>query len=312
MHTCVRRQFILASFLLSVATAPAAPRAEHVIILSIDGGKPAVIAQSKVPVLDRLVKEGAHTWTAQTVFPSITLPSHTSMLTGVDIETHQIRWNNWQPGAGFVKVPTIFTEAKQAGLSTAMFVGKEKLRHIAIPGSVDIFNYERQQSGEVTKEDPTAKDKKAKTKEGTVPAKIVAAKFAAYFKEKKPALTMIHFPDTDTAGHKYGWHSPEQIAAFADVDAALAVVRKAIETAGVADKTVLIISADHGGHDKTHGSDSPEDMNIPWIAWGNGVKAGAEIKAPVKTYDTAATALWLLGRPVPASFVGKPVTAAFQ
>jgi len=310
MKSLSRRFFILGSLLSFALTVSAAPRAEHVIILSIDGGKPAVIAQSKMPVLNKIVREGAHTWTAQTVFPSITLPSHTSMLTGVDIGTHQITWNNWIPGAGFVKVPTVFTEAKKAGLSTAMFVGKEKLRTIAVPGSVDIFNYERQKSGEVTKDDGSGKNKKMK--EGTVPAKIVSEKFASYFVEKKPALTMIHFPDTDTAGHKYGWGSPEQIAAFADVDAALGVVRKAIEAAGVADNTVLIISADHGGHDKTHGSNSPEDMNIPWIAWGKGVKPNTEIKAPVKTYDSAATALWLLGLPVPDTFAGKPVASAFK
>jgi predicted AlkP superfamily pyrophosphatase or phosphodiesterase len=310
MTFIARRTFLVAS-LFAAASAFAAPRAEHVIILSIDGGKPAVIAQSQMPVLNRIVREGAHTWTAQTVFPSVTLPSHTSMLTGVDIETHQIRWNNWQPGAGFVKVPTLFTEAKKAGLSTAMFVGKEKLRHIAIPGSVDVFKYDRQQSGEVAKEDGTGKTPKM-TKEGTVPAKIVSEQFAAYFKEKKPAVTMIHFPDTDSAGHKYGWGSPEQIAAFAEVDKALAVVRGAIEQAGVADKTVLIISADHGGHDKTHGSDSPEDMNIPWIAWGGGVRAGGEIKSAVKTYDSAATALWLLGLATPEKFDGKPVTEAFK
>jgi predicted AlkP superfamily pyrophosphatase or phosphodiesterase len=311
MNRIPRRTFLLTLFLAPLL-AGAAPRAQHVIILSIDGGKPAVIAQSQMPVLQRIVREGAHTWTAQTVFPSVTLPSHTSMLTGVDIETHQIRWNTWQPGAGFVKVPTIFTEAKKAGLSTAMFVGKEKLRHVAIPGSVDLFNYERQQSGEVAKPDPTAQDQKARTKEGTVPAKIVAEKFAEYFPAKKPALTMVHFPDTDSAGHKYGWGSPEQIAAFAEVDKALGVVRRAIEQSGVAEQTVLIISADHGGHDKTHGTDSPEDMNIPWIAWGRGVKRGAEIAGPVKTYDTAATALWLLGVPAPEGFAGKPVTRAFN
>ena len=71
------------------------------------------------------------------------------------------------------------------------------------------------------------------------------------------------------------------------------------------------IGADHGGHDKTHGDPFPYDMNIPWIAWGAGVQPGHLITNPVTTYDTAATALWLLGIPVPASFDGKPVKEAF-
>jgi hypothetical protein len=46
----------------------AAPRAEHVFIISIDGGKPAVIAQSAMPVLNRLVREGACSETVSKLF----------------------------------------------------------------------------------------------------------------------------------------------------------------------------------------------------------------------------------------------------
>jgi hypothetical protein len=53
-------------------------------------------------------------------------------------------------------------------------------------------------------------------------------------------------------------------------------------------------------------------MTIPWIAWGAGVRPGYEITAPVTTDDTAATALWLLDVPIPASFDGKPVETAFS
>ena len=71
------------------------------------------------------------------------------------------------------------------------------------------------------------------------------------------------------------------------------------------------MSADHGGHNKTHGTKSPEDMTIPWIVWGEGVKPGFKITAPVTTCDTAATALWLLDVPLPSNLDGKPVTSAF-
>jgi arylsulfatase A-like enzyme len=125
------------------AAVNAAPRTEHVFIISIDGGSPAVIQRSKMPVLKKLVKEGACSWTAQTIKPSITLPSHTSMLTGVGADKHKITWNNWSPAKGVVGVPTVFTAAKQAGFSTAMFVGKEKFRHLLQPGTVDEFCYDR-------------------------------------------------------------------------------------------------------------------------------------------------------------------------
>ncbi|MBI3879475.1 MAG: alkaline phosphatase family protein [Verrucomicrobia bacterium] len=309
--TAFLRRFAISLLVFTAAfTALAERRAEHVFIISIDGGKPAVIQQSAMPVLKKLVAEGAHTWTAQTIYPSKTLPSHTSMLTGVGPDKHMISWNNWLPTNGLVSVPTVFSEAKHAGLSTGMFVGKEKFRHLALPGTLDIFDYNKAASGVGV--DKTMAGQALATKEGTVLAKTVAADVAPFIKEKKPNLCMIHFTDTDNTGHKSGWGSTNQMQAFADTDAALGVVVKAIQDAGIADTSVILISADHGGHDKTHGFNTPDDMTIPWIAWGKGVKKGFAIDAPVTTYDMAATALWLLDVKRPESFDGQPVATAFE
>lgn len=262
-------------------------RVDHVVIISFDGGKPSVMQDSEMPVFDSMVAEGAHTFNAQTIFPSITLVSHTSMLTGVGPKTHKVLWNDYRVEKGFVTVPTVFSLAKAQGLSTAMFVGKSKFQHLNVPGTVDQF------------ENPD------------YDAAQVAAQAAKYITEKKPNLCFLHFADGDGAGHKFGWGSPEQITAFNTEDQALKVVKDAIEAAGLKDSTIVLMSADHGGHDKTHGSNRPEDMTIPWVAWGAGVKPGFTIEDAVSTCDTAATALWLLGVDVPAEWEGKPVTAAF-
>jgi arylsulfatase A-like enzyme len=73
----------------------------------------------------------------------------------------------------------------------------------------------------------------------------------------------------------------------------------------------LIITADHGGHGKGHGSDDPRDVTIPWIAWGRGVRAGELTGDPVRTVDTASTVLWLLGLSEPTDWHGAPIAAAF-
>lgn len=130
--------------------------------------------------------------------------------------------------------------------------------------------------------------------------------------EKKPNLCFIHFADSDGAGHQYGWGSAEQIKSFADEDVALRMVRDAVRQAGIEGQSTFILSADHGGHDKTHGSNSPADMTIPWITWGAAVRPNFSINSAVNTCDTAATALWLLDVPVPAGWDGKPVTGAFK
>ena len=293
----------------AVAAWGSSPGADHVFIISIDGGKPAVIAQSRMPTLKRLANEGAYTWRASTIYPSVTLPSHASMLTGVGPAKHKIVWNVWKPDAGVVHVPTVFSEAKKAGYSTAMFVGKEKFRHLAVPGSLDCFHYNREQSRELTK--PILGSDQVEKSE-SVPAGMVAQDAARYIREKRPNLCFIHFTDPDDIGHKYGWGSREQVKAFEDVDEALGVVLQALDAANITSESVVILTADHGGHGKTHGLNIPADMEIPWVVWGRGVKRGFIITEPVATFDTAVTALWLLNVPKLDSPDGQVVDSAFE
>jgi predicted AlkP superfamily pyrophosphatase or phosphodiesterase len=294
-------------FFVSVLSVSAAPRAEHVFVFSFDGGKPAVIAESEMPVLKKLVAEGAVTWEASTIFPSKTLPSHTSMMTGVGPDKHQVLWNDYMPIRGFVKVPTMFSllKAKEPNAVTGMFVGKVKFRHLWLDGSLDMFDYGGPQDRSPVAGTP-------EIEKGKKPSQEVAKQASAWIKEHKPKLAFIHLTDPDSAGHASGWGSPEQKEALKVSDQAFSQVVKAIKEAGIADSSVIIVSADHGGHDKTHGLDIPDDMHIPWLAWGKGVKKGFKITEPVKTYDTAATALWLLDVPLPAEFDGKPVVSAFE
>jgi predicted AlkP superfamily pyrophosphatase or phosphodiesterase len=261
-------------------------RAEHVFIVSFDGGKPSVMQQSYMPTLQGLLKDGAGSWAARTVFPSITLVSHTSMLTGVQPAKHKVDWNDWKPEKGVVGVPTVFAVAKQAKKTTALFAGKEKFAHLYQPKTLNAF---------------------------AVPeysAKTVGETAARYIQENRPHLCFIHFADSDGAGHSKGWGSPEQLEAFATEDRALKLLLNAIRKAGIQKRSAILLTADHGGHDKTHGTASDEDMLIPWIAFGAGIKRGVTLSTAVSTCDTAATALELLGIAIPPDWDGKPVYEA--
>jgi arylsulfatase A-like enzyme len=77
-------------------------------------------------------------------------------------------------------------------------------------------------------------------------------------------------------------------------------------------QTLLIITADHGGSERRHGSDSPEDMTIPWLAVGPGISAGVTLQSKIVTYDTAATALYALHVPTPPEWDGRPVKEIFE
>ncbi|MDR1190247.1 MAG: alkaline phosphatase family protein [Verrucomicrobiales bacterium] len=288
--------------LIGGSLSAAERRVEHVFIISFDQGGGEILRGQPAPAFKKMFAEGAATWRAYTIVPSITLPSHTSMLTGVGIQEHQVDWNDYQPERGTVSVPTVFSLAKERGLTTAMFVGKEKFKHLVLPGSVDVF-YVGDSALEIARNFATRITTMSKT-EGPL----------------EPHLCFIHFAEIDSTGHKFGIGSPEQNRAIADCDAALTVIRDAVERAGLAADSVFILTADHGGHNETkdgktrgtHGNSKHTDVDIPWVAWGKGARRGVTISAPVLTYDTAATALWLLGVPVPESFWGKPVISAFE
>ena len=117
------------------------PHATRVLILSIDGLRPDAIALAPMPNLLALMQNSAYTLNAQTIYPSSTLPSHSSMLTGLCPSKHGVDWNDYIPERGYAQGTDLFDIAHAAGLQTVMHVGKEKLRQITEPASLDIFTY---------------------------------------------------------------------------------------------------------------------------------------------------------------------------
>jgi arylsulfatase A-like enzyme len=265
------------------AVAATPRRAARVLIISEDGLRADAIGKMNLPFHQRLWQHGAYSWKARTIRTASTLPSHAAMLSGFDVKDHGLTWNNWKPARGYIQVPTIFEEAEHHGMKTAMFVGKFKLRHIARPGTVDVF------------ERPGYYCKK------------VADEAAGYLAREGPQLAFVHFSNPDEAGHKAGWTSDSYAHAIQEDDRCLGVILTALDRAGLADDTLIIVSADHGGHGKSHTGALAVDREIPWIARGPGVRAGYRIRGPVSTLDTAATALDALGLPVPDEAHGHPL-----
>ncbi|HVK78644.1 MAG TPA: alkaline phosphatase [Kofleriaceae bacterium] len=252
-----------------VSPPPRAPaRPAHVVIISEDGMRPDALTEELAPRHVALMKEATVARRADTIPQSDTLPSHASMLSGFGARQHGLGWNSFKPERGYIHVPTVFSIAEEAGLETAMIVGKPKLRHIAPPGTVGHFERPSYLCGGV------------------------ARRAAAYFDEHRPDLLFVHFSDPDEYGHSHGWMSPEYRRAVRNSDRCLGTVLDAIERSGLADSTLVIVTADHGGHGRHHsrGHDAVE-RQIPWIARGPGADEDSVLDAPMTTMDTAATVL---------------------
>ena len=265
----------------------------HVVVISIDGLRPDAIEQFGAATLRRMMDEGSYTLEARTIDPSRTLPSHVSMLTGVPPSVHGITWNSDETKTrGVVQVPTVFDVARKRGLRTAAFFSKAKFHHLERPGSLDYVLSPRgprkQFSGERTVDD-----------------------LERYLRQARPNLLFVHLPDVDEAGHRRGWMGASYGRAVRQTDALVARVRDAAERAFGAGGYTLIVTADHGGSDKGHGGTHANHVNIPWIAWGRGVRPATQLPAGVRTMDTAATVLWLLAVDVPREWTGVPVAGAF-
>ncbi|MFO0557129.1 MAG: alkaline phosphatase family protein [Polyangiales bacterium] len=260
---------------------------DHVVVVSIDGLRPDAVTMTDAPNLRRLRQIAAWSTEARTITRSYTLPSHTSMLTGVDADRHGLVHNNFTPRYGFTRAPSALYYAHDAGFTTAMFVSKPKFRHIAIPGSVDVFS------------------------RPDYVCRPVMNAAVEHLRQTREGLTFIHLSEPDGAGHERGWMTASYLRAIAAADVCMGTLLTAIEARADRDRILLIISADHGGHGRTHGSTREEDMRIPWIAWGSRVVPG-EFSDPVSTMDTAATALAALGVEVPADMVGRPVQRALS
>jgi phosphopentomutase len=121
-------------------------------------------------------------------------------------------------------------------------------------------------------------------------------------------LLFVHFPDVDIVGHAQGWMSTPYLEQVTVADEAIGRLLSALPP-----ETTIIITSDHGGRATVHGSAIPEDMTIPWIVVGPRIPArGRELTRPVRTVDTAVTALYVLGLRPGGAASGAVVAEAFS
>jgi predicted AlkP superfamily pyrophosphatase or phosphodiesterase len=264
----------------------------NVLLVSIDGLRPDAIARFAAPTLQRLVREGSYSLKARTTLPSKTLPSHASMLSGEPPDEHGVLWNNVTSAEKeIVEFPTVFSIARNHGYQTAAFFSKAKFQPLQRPGTLD---YSQAPGGWF----------------GRWSSRRTVDDIVAHLASERPNVLFVHLTDPDRAGHSSGWMSDAYGRAVAETDAALAHLVSAADTAYGAGNYAVIVTADHGGHEYSHGTDDVRDVTIPWIAWGRGVHTG-EIAAAIETTDTAATVLWLLGVAPPREWDGAPIVDAF-
>jgi predicted AlkP superfamily pyrophosphatase or phosphodiesterase len=244
----------------------------RVVLISIDGLSPEHYLHPerlgvKVPTLEALRNSGSFAEAVVGQYPSVTYPSHVSIVTGVRPARHGVVYNTifdppngsqrWYWESSAIRVPTLWDLALARGLkvgavSWPVTVGArinclvpeavptppgettvDLLRRLSTPGLLDQV---LQQTSPAVLEPTNAPERD----------RFMAKATIHIIKTCQPHLTILHLFDTDTAQHAYGKDSPQAKRAFESTDALIGEIVRATEEAGVRDQTAFIITGDHG------------------------------------------------------------------
>lgn len=283
---------IFFSIIISINSIAQKPKVKHVVMIGLDGFGAYAVPKAEMPVLKLMMNQGSWTLKARCVLPSSSAVNWASLIMGAGPTFHgYTEWNSAVPEIPSIETnesgmfPSIFSILKEQKpkATTAVIYSWGGINPLVQKGTTDI------------RIDGKGNDE------------ICVDSTVSVIINHKPTLTFVHLDGADEVGHNIGHDTPEYYTELKKIDAFIGRILSAVKDAGIADQTVIIVTADHGGINKGHGGKSLQEVQIPWIAYGKGIKADNEIKRPVINFDNAATIAWLLGLKTPDSWLGIPI-----
>ncbi len=261
---------VVAGLLVAVAAARSADRPErHVVLISIDGLRPEFYLDDAyaAPELRALVKAGAHARAAESVFPTVTYPSHASIVTGVRPLRHGIAFNvhfdpsgargRWYEEAADLKAVPLWEWARAAGLRTAGVSWPSTLG-----ARIDALVPERDY---YARKEPVdlltgASTPGLFTRLGVEPRAemfrdvaqwdaFLTATTTAILRLDRPHLLLLHLVQTDLIQHQVGRNGDKAKEAVARVDTHIGQIVRVLKDTGLAEATTVIVTGDHGFQD---------------------------------------------------------------
>lgn len=252
-----------------------------VILISIDGMRPDGLLKCGHPYVETLLKNSTHTLNGRSVVPSVTLPCHMSIFLSVPPERHGITTNLYMPTVR--PVNGIMEQVKAADKKASMYYGWEPIRDISRPGSLAHARFIKAR----------AEDKTDRCLTETALSDIRAF---------SPDFVFLYMVETDEkGGHDHGWMSDAYLACIYE---AIDNVKNVVDAVG--DTYNIIITADHGGHDRSHGTELSEDMTVPMFFMGDSFPKGKELET-ASIMDIAPTVAALMGISPAREWEGKSI-----
>lgn len=221
-----------------------------------------------------------YTLDARSIMPSVTLPAFVSMFHSVPAERHGVVTNTFTPMAR--PLPGLCEQIKSGNKTSAFFYNWENLRDLALAGSLSYSYFAN------LDDFPDSED-------------MLVGNALSYIEEKKPDFAFVYLGKTDIAGHCFGWMGQEYLKCTSE---ALSHAERLVKKFG--DEYTFILTADHGGHLRCHGTDCAEDMTVPFFIYGRDVKKGI-IEGDVSIMDVPPTVARILDVKRAAEWEGKSI-----
>ena len=250
----------------------------RIMLILADGMRPDAL--TNIEKAQKIIASGKSTMTAGTVMPSVTLPCHMSLFHSVDPSRHGTTTNTYMPQVR--PVAGLCETLKLFGKKSAFFYGWNELRDLVRPSNLSYSCFFRG------------------AEYGYLNADAYLTNEAIRFLNANPIdFTFLYLGHPDFAGHRSGWMGEEYMES---IKTSWDNIDKVI--ASLPDDYSFIITADHGGHARMHGSNMPEDMTIPMIFVGEIAERIQSLEnANIK--DIAPTVAALLGVNADPEWEGK-------
>jgi predicted AlkP superfamily pyrophosphatase or phosphodiesterase len=272
------------ALLLLFAIAAGSPTpAASVLMISVDGLKPEYVLEAdahglKIPFLRGLLRDGAYARGVTGVWPTVTYPSHTTLLTGLSPAEHGI-YNNlefdpkntfanaWFWYAQQIRVPTLWQAAHEAGLSTASIgwpvsVGATAVDFLIpeywrVARLTDVNPSDAWLIAAVSRPEGLLQKMQARLgpymrgNDPSPPGDEIKTRYALdILRTQKPKFMTIHLSSLDEQQHRYGPFSPEANQDLEVIDGQLAQLFAAARANDP--KAVALVVSDHGFVHITH------------------------------------------------------------
>lgn len=275
-------------------------RAEHVIMIGIDGWGAYSVENAKIPNIKSLMNNGCYTLKKRSVLPSASAINWASMFNGAGTEIHgYTEWGSRTPEIPSMVVnehgifPTIYSilQEKYPKAETGCLYEWNGIKYL-----VDTLAIKHYAQAEGYKEQP---DK-------------LCCMAEDYIKAKKPNFLAVCFDQLDHVGHKAGHDTPAYYSMLEELDKYVGRIMDAVKEADIYDDTIIIITSDHGGINKGHGGKTLEEMRIPFIISGKNVRKTGEFRECMMQYDTASTIAYIFRLQQPQAWIGRPMKQVFS